>query len=274
MTRTISDICASIVRKNIEEIDQEVILSADTLFANLEEQTKQIIYWRCGIEIDAKTVEEVSMTLGLSIPEIREIEVPAMRSIEATLKALDYEKDAPKRTPEYIQMQEALYEAKMAPIRVYEAKKLWIADECRRLMAEEEKIEAEKAEGRSIKEQILVLDDFSQNVDMFVNHYRHTMSVHGEVVISVHEALQAVEKYQPEVIMLDIELTNLCANEGAEVALKLKEQGYKGLIISHSSMPVEVQKEIMLASGVVHYIEKHTSFLPCIKGECKCHKIK
>lgn len=207
-------VIASILGKDEEAVHTEEIHRVGEVWNSFDEVTQTVLCLRCGQEICpfAKTIEETSMITGISIKEIRKIEVPAMRRIEESLK--------PK--------------ARM---------------------------------------KVLVLDDMEANVHHAIRYYWQGPEMVGETVQTVAEALAAVEKHQPDAILLDIELEK-CANEGAEVARILRDRGWRGIIISHSTLAVKEQKRIMRPAGVEHHMDKGSpNFRWCLTGECICHKI-
>lgn len=118
---------------------------------------------------------------------------------------------------------------------------------------------------------IIVIDDLRDVVESSVRALRATgHEATGAQVISVPQAIGAINAAKPDAILLDIQLTE-GGSEGAEVARLLKEQNYPGLIIGHSSFSQREQRRILAPHGVKHFARKGSlSILECLTGVCAC----
>ncbi len=94
--------------------------------------------------------------------------------------------------------------------------------------------------------------------------------ISGVQVTSVPEALEAINSYEPDAILLDIQLTE-GGSEGVEIAKALQDRGYQGIVIGHSSFSIREQKKLLSPFGVKHFARKGSlSVLRCLSGSCSC----
>lgn len=102
---------------------------------------------------------------------------------------------------------------------------------------------------------ILIADDNEIAADSLTK----LLSLKGHEVATVYngtDALAAVEKFKPEIILLDISMPDLT---GYEVTEKLRERGYLGVIIAVSGFGQEEDKQRALRAGFNYHFTKPVS---------------
>lgn len=102
---------------------------------------------------------------------------------------------------------------------------------------------------------ILVVDDN----DVAADSLSKLLSLKGHEVETAYDgasALAMVEKYKPEIILLDISMPDL---SGYEVAETLRKQGYRGVIVAVSGFGQVEDKQRALRAGFNHHFTKPVS---------------
>ena len=122
---------------------------------------------------------------------------------------------------------------------------------------------------------VLVIDDMWNVADEIHYSFSTTKAEELEVlssdaVASIEEAIRLIEKYKPDIIALDMSLTD-GGEEGAEVALYLHNSSYAGLVVMISSRDKEDLVRLVGGFGITHYASKKPDKLyECISGNCSC----
>lgn len=123
---------------------------------------------------------------------------------------------------------------------------------------------------------VLVIDDMWNVVEEI--HYSFSTSkgaelevVSSDPVASFEEAFELIEKYKPDIIALDMSLTD-GGEEGAKIAAYLHISFYVGLVVMISSRDTEDLVRLVGSFGVTHYAgsKRPDKLYECISGKCSC----
>lgn len=121
---------------------------------------------------------------------------------------------------------------------------------------------------------ILLIDDEAGHVLPLAEALmRKGHEVEAAVTRSAQEAMKAIERVKPGVLILDINLTQ-GGREGRRVARHAVENGV-GTLIAHSSHPPKEQRDLVAAFGVTHFVNKDdiAGVLRCLEDRCSCRAL-
>lgn len=93
----------------------------------------------------------------------------------------------------------------------------------------------------------------------------------SDAVTSYEDAIELIEKHKPDVIALDMSLTD-GGEEGAAIAAYLHKSSYAGLVIMISSRDKKDLVRLVGGLGITHYAgsKNPDKLYECISGKCSC----
>lgn len=118
---------------------------------------------------------------------------------------------------------------------------------------------------------ILIIDDQQAHVLPIITMYTWAEHpIEACVTRSYDRARQAIERARPDILILDINLTDN-GKEGVKLAEYASGIGIK-MIIAHSSYPKTAQRYLLEPFGVEHFVEKDdlAGLRRCIEHQCTC----
>lgn len=122
---------------------------------------------------------------------------------------------------------------------------------------------------------VLVIDDMWNVVDEIHYSFSTTKTelevVSFDAVTSFEEAIELIDKYKPDIIALDMSLTD-GGEEGVKIATYLHISFYAGLVVMISNRDKEDLVRLVGGLGITHYAgsKKPDKLYECISGKCSC----